>query len=250
MGPLVEKWIMRSRSALRIRMGFYGMALSLLTDKSGLEIGGPSDTFRRGKSLLPVYSTIRSLDNCDISSSTVWASHSEEFFFDEEKPPGKNIFCDASNLSSIADRTYDFVLSCHNLEHFANPVKALKEWQRVMVKRGIFVIVLPYYRYTFDHRRNPTAVSHMIADFENDTPETDLSHLPEILERHDLSLDIAAGTPEEFRQRSLANYENRCLHHHVFDTRNIRDLLATLGIRVLSLQTVWANHIFVVAESR
>lgn len=247
---LAEQWMMRSRCALRVRMGFYGKVLSLLRDKSGLEIGGPSDTFRRGRSLLPVYSTIGRLDNCDISASTVWASHAGEFIFDEEKPPGKNIFCDGSSLSSIADGTYEFILSCHNLEHFANPVKALKEWQRVMVKKGVLVLVLPYYRYTFDHRRKPTTVSHMMADFENDTPETDLSHLPEILERHDLSMDVAAGSPEEFQQRSLANYENRCLHHHVFDTRNVRDLLAALGIRILSLQTVWSFHIFAVAESQ
>jgi len=48
--------------------------------------------------------------------------------------------------------------------------------------------------------------------------EEDLTHVPEILELHDLSRDEGAGTREQFRQRCLANHVHRALHHHVFDT--------------------------------
>jgi SAM-dependent methyltransferase len=224
------------------------MALSLLENKTGLEIGGPSQLFGWRHSLLPVYRHIRSLDNCDISSKTTWTTHSNAFSFDPEKTPGKNIFCDGSDLGVVRDRSYDFVLSCHNLEHFANPVKAIKEWQRVTVDNGLLILVLPHYRYMFDHRRQPTPVGHMLADFEQNTPETDLSHLEEILKLHDLSRDPAAGSWEQFRERSQVNFENRCLHHHVFEEQNTYELLTTLGMEVLSIETVWPIHIFVVAK--
>jgi SAM-dependent methyltransferase len=226
----------------------YGMTTSLLEGRSGLEIGGPSEVFRENRAYLPIYRHIGSLDNCDLSSKTVWAQHSENFSFHPQKPPGRNIFRDGSDIAEVGDETYEFVLSSHNLEHFANPMKALKEWQRITVKGGILVLVVPNYMHTFDHRRQPTSVSHMLADFEKNTPESDLFHLPEILEKHDLTLDPAAGTLENFRARSLANYENRCLHHHVFDEQNIHEFLTVIGIRVLALETAWPFHIFVIAQ--
>jgi len=243
-----RRCVMKSRVLLQGRLGSYDMAASLLENKAGLEVGGPSEVFKRRHAFLPVYRVIARLDNCDISSETTWASHSELFCFNPNKPLGKNIFCEGSNLAIVGDRTYDFVLSSHNLEHFANPVKALKEWQRVTVKGGVLILVLPNYRHTFDHSRQPTTVSHMLADFEQNTPETDLSHLTDILENHDRHLDPAAGTPDEFRRRSLANHENRCLHHHVFNERNIGELLPALGMEVLSLETAWPFHIFAIAR--
>ena len=90
-------------------------------------------------------------------------------------------FCDGSNLVGVENGSYDFVLSSHNLEHFANPVKALKEWQRVLRPGGSLILVLPHYAKTFDHRRKLTPVAHMIEDFERNTQEDDLSHLEEIL---------------------------------------------------------------------
>jgi SAM-dependent methyltransferase len=236
------------RVLLQGRVRCYGLAASLVEGKRGIEVGGPSQAFGSNRSWLPIYRHVGSLDNCDFSSTTTWARHSEEFVFHPGKAPGKAIFADGSSLSLVPDHSYDFVLSSHNLEHFANPVKALKEWQRIAVKGGPLIVVLPNYRYTFDHLRQPTAVSHMLADFEQDTPETDLTHLSEILEKHDLSVDKAAGTPEEFRARSLANYENRCLHHHVFDQDNSRKLLSALGMEVLAVETALPFHIFIIAR--
>lgn len=39
----------------------------------------------------------------------------------------------------ISDKSVDFVISSHVIEHFWNPVKALKEWQRV-ARKFIFII--------------------------------------------------------------------------------------------------------------
>jgi SAM-dependent methyltransferase len=208
--------------------------IKVVRDKTGLEIGGPSSTLRAGGPL-PLYDHIGSLDNCDFSASTAWATHSTDFVFSSRKPAGKNIICDGSQLTPIADASYDFLFSSHNLEHFANPVKALVEWKRVLRPGGALILILPFYSRTFDHRRAPTTVTHMMEDFERRTGEDDLTHLPEILEKHDLERDPLAGSFESFRQRSLDNFKNRCLHHHVFDDRNSRELLETLGLRVLAV---------------
>jgi len=246
--PTLKGLIYRGRMLTEGRLDCFASILPYVYNKKGLEIGGPSEVFKRWHSPLPIYSRVASLDNCDISRNTVWAAHSDTYKFSPSKAPGKTIFCDGSNLSSVADQTYDFILSSHNLEHFANPIKALREWKRVTRPEGALILVLPHYAKTFDHRRTPTSVEHMVADYEGNTQEDDLTHLPEILQAHDLSRDPAAGSIEEFRRRSLDNLTNRCLHHHVFDENNSRGLLTASGMTVLATQLAFPFHICLLAR--
>jgi len=236
------------RHFLEGRVACYKAVLPFVDGKAGLEIGGPSAVFERWLTPLPIYERVGSLDNCDLSRNTAWASHADAYTFSRNKAPGKNIFRDASDLSSIANHSYDFVLSSHNLEHFANPVKALLEWKRVTRPGGGLVLVLPNYAKTFDHRRTPTTVEHMFQDLERGTPEDDLTHLPEILDKHDVSRDAGVGSAEEFRSRALDNFNNRCLHHHVFDQTNGRELLTRCGMEVLAVELAIPCHIFLLAR--
>ena len=251
MRSIYQRGLLRVCRPFRVRRGgelrSFSKYLSYIQGKTGLEIGGPSDAFRKGN-VLPIYEEAETVDNCDFSKSTEWAKHEETFLFSREKAPGRTFICDGSALVDIADSSYDFLLSSHNLEHFANPVKALKEWQRVLKPTGALVLLLPYYRDTFDHLRRPTAVEHMLNDFDRDIQEDDLTHLPEILDNHDLTLDVAAGSKQDFHKRSLDNLSNRCLHHHVFDERNSRQLLSSVGFKVLSLELTIRPHICILAR--
>ena len=220
-------------------------------NKIGLEIGGPSAIFSDAGEL-PIYRRITALDNCVFSLETIWEGRRAEgqsFSYHPHKDKGFNFVREATDLRGIADHKYDFVLSSHNLEHIANPVRALGEWTRVVKQSGVIIVVLPDYRYMFDHRRRPTLVKHMMEDYERGTDERDLTHLAEILELHDLALDRAAGTKDNFRQRSLRNFENRCLHHHVFDERNSRELFETVGLTVEIQELIRPHHIFLLARS-
>jgi SAM-dependent methyltransferase len=224
------------RLLLVVRLRSFRAVLPFVEGKQGLEIGGPSAVFEDAVRPLPIYSRVGALDNCDFSRDTTWASHQEAFTFCPGKAPGKNIFRDASNLASVGSHTYDFILSSHNLEHFANPVKALQEWKRVTRPGGGLILVLPDYSKTFDHRRAPTTVDHMFEDFERDSQE------------HDISMDPGADSAEGFHRRSLDNFNNRCLHHHVFDENNSRELLARCGMEVLVVEASLPCHIFLLAR--
>ena len=221
--------------------------LERVAGKRGLEVGGPSDVFRPDCPL-DLYAAVGGLDNCDFSNSTVWQAHLEpEYRFHPEKEAGRSMFCEGTNLATVADGSYDFVLSSHNLEHFANPVKALREWKRILRPGGVLILALPNYRRTFDHRRKPTSVDHMLDDFTHNVGEDDLTHLPEIFALHDRSRDPASGTQEYFENRSRKNIENRCLHHHVFDMHNSRALLEQVGYRVHSVELAYPVHILLLA---
>ncbi len=58
------------------------------------------------------------------------------------------------------DDSYDFVFSSHVLEHIPDPIRALREWQRVA--RRYVVCVIPHKERTFDVDRPLTATEELL----------------------------------------------------------------------------------------
>ena len=222
----------------------------LFRGRVGFEIGGPSRIFARG-GLIPVYPIAGHLDNCNFSQATIWEgalSEGVNFRYDKHRPLGYQYIREATDLEGIPSGAYDFVLSSHTIEHTANPLRALQEWKRILREDGIMVLVLPHKDGTFDHRRPVTPLAHLVEDFERGTGEGDLTHLPEILELHDLKKDPPAGGFEEFKKRSENNFENRSLHHHVFDTELVLKMMDHIGLRVLDVEPSRPHHIIAIGQ--
>ena len=207
-----------------------GKYITHVAGKDGIEIGGPSQLF---KFRLPLYWKIRNLDCVNFSDQTVWEGSIREgkTFTWLRGKKGCQFISDGTSLPKIESETYDFVLSSNCLEHIANPLKALEEWKRILKSHGALIIVLPNKESNFDHRRPFTPFNHLLEDYNNKTTEQDLTHLDEILELHDLQLDPPAGDLENFKQRSLNNFKNRTLHHHVFNLETMRLMIQKLGLR-------------------
>jgi hypothetical protein len=134
------------------------------------------------------------------------------------------------------------------LEHTANPILALTEWLRILKVEGTLVMLLPHKDGTFDHRRPVTTLAHLIEDFERGMTEDDLTHMPEILELHDLARDPEAGGFAAFKERSFHNAENRCFHQHVFDTQLAICLIDYMGLQIQSVENLQPFHILIVAN--
>jgi SAM-dependent methyltransferase len=58
------------------------------------------------------------------------------------------------------DQSYDFVFSSHVIEHFPDPIKALREWVRVA--RRYVVVVAPHRDRTFDAGRPLSTVAELM----------------------------------------------------------------------------------------
>jgi SAM-dependent methyltransferase len=228
----------------------YERCMPFFQGKIGLEIGGPSGKFK-WNGLLPIYTVADQIDNCNFSNNTTWEGCIKEgatFHYAKRRMPGNQYVAEATNLSNINSATYDFVLSSHTLEHIANPLQALSEWTRVLKEKGLLVLVIPHKDGTFDHKRPVTSLAHLIQDFEHQVTEADLAHLEEILRLHDLRVDTGEGDFESFKQRSKKNLENRCLHHHVFNTSLAVEVIQHIGLQILSVEAIKPNDIFIVAQ--
>jgi SAM-dependent methyltransferase len=193
-------------------------------NKFGLEIGGPSESAK-----LSVYPYAALIDNVIFSKNTVWHNTVNNEFKYYRYKSGKCFINDSTDIYSISDNSYDFLYASHTLEHVANPIKALKEWLRIIKNDGYIILVLPDKNKCFDHNREYSKFTTIRSQYENGVGEDDLSTLPEILEKHDLSMDPPAGTFEQFKLRSLDNYNNRCLHHYVYNEALLNEICTFLN---------------------
>ncbi len=209
--------------------------INYVAGKNGIEIGGPSHIFQ---SLIPVYFNAMKVDGVNFSNKTVWEGDIQEGNTYQYLPGrfGHQYISDGTDLSEIGSETYEFLLSSDCLEHIANPIKALLEWNRILKINHLMLLVLPNKVNNFDHQREFTSFDHVINDYNKNIDESDMTHLKEILSLHDLSKDPAAGNFQQFAARSLDNLHNRCLHHHVFNKDLIQKILEITGFTVISLE--------------
>ena len=223
----------------------YATMKARLQGKSGLEFGGPSSIFLANH-LVPLYNIVSAIDTCNFAPQTIWSSKEERLRFGPSLR--KQLIAEACDASLIASDCYDFVAASHVLEHVANPLRALQEWKRLVKPSGTILVLVPHKAGTFDHRRRFTTFDHIEKDFESNVPETDLTHLQEILELHDLELDPPAGSAEQFRDRCSRNLTTRAMHHHVFSPEVLIEMFSFLGMRVLNIAVERPYHTIVHAE--
>ncbi|WP_276482217.1 class I SAM-dependent methyltransferase [Paraflavitalea pollutisoli] len=216
----------------------------------GLEIGGPSAQFSL-RGLFPVYLFAGRIDGVNFSTNTVWegAIREGETYRYHDKT-GYQYVKEGSDLSGIADNSYDFLLSCHSLEHVANPLKALKEWNRVLKPGGILCLILPDKENTFDINRPYTSLQHLLQDFQNNTGEDDTTHFEEIIALHDVARDPGATTREEMMGYLQDNINNRRAHHHVFGLEVIAGLLQHASFDVQHQQKGQPFHLITIARKK
>lgn len=229
----------------------YELYYNNLKGKKGLEIGGPTPIFEKNDAI-PIYHILGNLDGCNVSEDTIWYGKTKKgmyFRYNDRKRTGYQFICDAVDLSEIESKSYEFILASHVIEHVANPFKAISEWLRVLKDNGKLLLIIPHKDNTFDHKRPLTTLEHLIQDYENDVDEKDLSHLPEILELHDLDLDPFAGGLESFRKKAKYNYE-RCLHHHVFDTKLALEVFNYFDIKIITSECLLPHHIVLLGEKK
>ena len=139
--------------------GFAGIE-KLFRGKCGLEIGGPSSFFVAA-GWLPVYDRMAALDGVNFSATTVWTGRIEvdRGFMVDGKRVGRQYILDAVDLAALERNSYDFVLSCNNIEHIANPLKAVEQWLAVLKPGGGLVVVAPRKEANFDHNREIVSFS-------------------------------------------------------------------------------------------
>ena len=139
---------------------------------------------------------------------------------------------DATDLSNFENNTIDFIISSHTLEHLSNPIKALKEWIRVVKNNGLIYLVLPNRDYTNDHNRPLTTLEHLKQDYTSDMILKDFTHVQEI-----------KNCAEWWCMENFMPLESPYVHMHTWNMKSLLELLNYLGFTVVDFWMTKPFHL-------
>jgi SAM-dependent methyltransferase len=131
-----------------------------------------------------------------------------------------DIIDDGQVLSTVPERSLDFVIANHMIEHCDNPLGTLQNWVSKLKPGGVCFIALPDQRKGWDERREVTPLSHMVEDYHVDSAERrrrNRQHFREWVE-------LVGNRKDEAEIRRLIDIDYS-IHFHVFTFRSFRELL-------------------------
>jgi SAM-dependent methyltransferase len=142
---------------------------------------------------------------------------------------------DGTELAKFADASVDFVIANHVLEHLEDPVRALRNWVRVLRSGGVLFISLPDPGHSFDSMRQRTTVEHVLRDHNEGPAVSHREHLAEYAR-------VVDGVPEERVDARIEELESGAwsIHFHVWELQSFLELLFALKLpaRVEAAQAV------------
>lgn len=126
------------------------LAHKYLDRLTGIEIGGSAHN--------PF--NLQNCKNVDYTDDMETVFKLGEYKMCGEKMP-VDIIAEGDNLP-LEDNSVDFVINSHVIEHFFDPIKAIKEWMRVIKPNGYLFIIVPHKMRIFDENRPITTLQELI----------------------------------------------------------------------------------------
>jgi SAM-dependent methyltransferase len=180
---------------------------------SGIEIGALHNPLR-----IP-----RSVDVRYVDRMTVPELRQQYPELARERLVEVDVIDDGERLESIADGSQDFVVANHFLEHSQDPVGALANMFRVLRARGILYLAVPDKRFTFDSKRPPTSLDHVLADHRDGPEGSRRAHFEEWARLVD---EVPESEVDAHVESLLAR--DYSIHFHVWTQADMLDMLAAL----------------------
>jgi SAM-dependent methyltransferase len=145
-----------------------------------------------------------------------------------------NINLDLDGLGPIPDCSLDVVIACHVIEHLANPIAALREFERVLRGQGRLVLVVPDRNLTFDSVRQPTPLAHVLAKFHQGVTQVGDEEIREFCSAIYYQPPFLPTTvrewlnPQRLDADLLELHRRRSIHVHCWSTEEFASLIAGL----------------------
>lgn len=154
-----------------------------------------------------------------------------------------DVVADATQLP-FASRSLDFLIASHVLEHLPLPLAALRHWYDVLRPEGVLLLKIPDKRYTFDARRERTALHHLIAE-DNEPDKFDKqAHFEDWVEN---VVERKRGTVEFRQEVDRLLDSDYSIHYHAWIDQDVREIVHyTRNVAGLRWEPVvfWNAHVY------
>ena len=134
-----------------------------------------------------------------------------------------DVIDDGERLESFVDGTQDFVIANHFLEHSQDPFGALQNMFRVLRVGGILYLAVPDKRFTFDSKRPPTPLEHILDDHRDGPEASRRAHFEEWARLVD---DVPETEVADHVESLLAR--DYSIHFHVWTQLDVIEVLVAL----------------------
>ncbi|WP_228840686.1 class I SAM-dependent methyltransferase [Candidatus Protochlamydia phocaeensis] len=135
-----------------------------------------------------------------------------------------DIIDNGEELGTIKDRSQDFVIANHFIEHCQNPLRTLSNMFRVLKKGGVLYIALPDKRYTFDIDRPVTPLEHILKDYREGPENSKRQHFEEWV-RLVNKIHQPADAQKEVERLLKIDYS---IHFHVWTQSEMLEMFLAL----------------------
>lgn len=138
-----------------------------------------------------------------------------------------DVIATAEDLSPIDDGSVDFVIANHLIEHAEEPVRALREFDRVLRPGGVVYLAVPDKRLSFDRDRELTTVDHLLREHDDGPDSTRREHYL------DWATNVMKANPgdEETTADHLMS-EEYSIHFHCWDPDSFLDFFVATRQKV------------------
>jgi hypothetical protein len=158
-----------------------------------------------------------------------------------------SLVSEGEELPCIRDGSLSFVVANHVIEHCEDPIATLTTFSSKLQIGGIVFMAVPDMRRTFDHARPETPWQHLLADHQDGSATSRMSHYREWA----TIVECKRGDAAEQRAEEL-QAQNYSIHYHCWTEQGFRTFLdhiaETLPLRLVDSDS-WRNeNIFVLRK--
>jgi GT2 family glycosyltransferase/glycosyltransferase involved in cell wall biosynthesis/SAM-dependent methyltransferase len=132
---------------------------------------------------------------------------------------------DGEHLATFPDRSVDFVIANHFLEHAEDPIATLGTLLRVVRPGGRVFLAVPDKRASFDRRRTVTPLEHLVADHEEGPTRSRRQHYEDWVRLVEPEFGRNWSNEEAARRADELQRQNYSIHFHAWDPAALRELL-------------------------
>ena len=139
-----------------------------------------------------------------------------------------DIIDDGETLETIPDGSQDFIIANHFLEHTQNPILTIINFFKKLKPEGIIYLAVPDKRFTFDHNRPVTNLTHLLKDYEEGPAWSRPSHYEEWVKLVEGIVD-----KQELEKRvSQLMEKNYSIHFHAWTQAELFEFFTSLQKRL------------------